>query len=114
MAQIQHAQPTPSPVAGNGLFADRAISAGEAIVSLRRPLVAVLDYPRLSDTCSNCFLQTHDNDWFMVESIVISACAGCKAVRYCSKVCFENFVSLGSFREETTAVYSYAYTQQND
>ncbi|GAB7338519.1 hypothetical protein MBLNU457_5269t2 [Dothideomycetes sp. NU457] len=85
MDEVHHAQPTPSPVAGNGLFANRSIGAGEAIVALRRPMVAVLDYPRLSDTCSNCFLQAHDNDWFAGEPIVISACAGCKAVRYCSK-----------------------------
>ena len=85
---VQYAQPKPSSIAGNGLFANQAIHAGEAVAILDRPLVAVLDYSRLSDTCSHCFAQTHDNDYYQRESIIISACTGCKAVRYCSKVCY--------------------------
>lgn len=40
---------------GNGLFAVEDIKVGEDVVHAKVPFVAVLDTPRLDDTCAGCF-----------------------------------------------------------
>ena len=75
-----------SKLSGNGLFAKKYIDAGQSIITIKRPLVALLDSQQLEDTCSNCFRRNSagDND----EVIKVSACTGCQIVRYCGKVMF--------------------------
>jgi hypothetical protein len=75
---------------GNGLFAATNIAMGQEILRIQKPFVAVLDSPRLWDTCSACFgirrLQRnrgldeggHDDD--------LKACTRCQVVHYCDKV----------------------------
>ncbi len=91
MAEENHAYAKTSPTAGNGLFATEDLPPGELIFSLSRPLVGVLDIPRLEDTCSNCFVWTaasligsRGDDAAQIE---VKACTGCRTLRYCSKVC---------------------------
>ncbi|KAF2459711.1 hypothetical protein BDY21DRAFT_377338 [Lineolata rhizophorae] len=90
---VRHAERRPSPIAGNGLFATRAVAAGAPVAVLPRPLVAVLDGGRLEDTCANCFGWTADEDFGPRagggggEVGEVKACAGCRVYRYCGKKC---------------------------
>lgn len=69
------------PNAGNGLFAAQNIAAGEQLMRVTPPqAIAVLNTPRLQDTCTHCFLQQSD------LPIKLRACTGCYVVKYCSKV----------------------------
>lgn len=77
--------------AGTGLFAKDDISAKECIMLILRPLVAVLDTPRLKDTCYCCYrwskpsaIGARPN---MLDGTVLKACSGCHIVYYCEKVC---------------------------
>lgn len=83
-----HVEVKESKTAGNGLFATEDIGAGELVLMIKRPLVGVLDIPRLEDTCSNCFMWSMGSveDGLTVEKPTVNACAGCKQVKYCSKV----------------------------
>lgn len=73
--------------AGTGLFALDAIPPGVEILRVERPLVCVLDSPRLKDTCSQCslWLPEHDGDRG-VQNKRLKCCQGCKVTRYCCKV----------------------------
>ena len=100
-----HVEVRASPTAGNGLFATRDIPAGSTILIKPRPLVGELDLARLQDTCHNCFLwaykATKSCSIHGSQNQVpgcpgcaeegqhpdIKSCAGCKKVKYCSKVC---------------------------
>jgi len=87
----------PSPVAGNGLFASEDIGEGELIFRVARPLVGVLDLPRLADTCSYCFrscqpsVTADDEVQHGLDKARVSLCTGCRAVGYCSKVRWKSF-----------------------
>lgn len=84
-----HVEVRTSPTAGNGLFATKDIGAGELILMIKRPLVGVLDIPRLEDTCSNCFMWSVGSveGGLALDKPTVNACTGCKKVKYCSKVC---------------------------
>lgn len=75
----------PSPIAGNGLLVDSALPAGETIARIDRPLAAVLDYNHIDDTCANCFWMTSVIDFDGPKTV--SACTGCRRVKYCSRAC---------------------------
>ncbi|KAF2835493.1 SET domain-containing protein [Patellaria atrata CBS 101060] len=81
----------PSPTSGSGLFARENIPPGELILSLARPLIAVLDLPRLSDSCSNCFIWSttplFSSKGDAVDKVGVKACSGCKVLKYCSTKC---------------------------
>lgn len=76
--------------AGNGLFASKDIPAGDLILRVDRPLLAVLDSPHLNDACSNCFVWVPRGgaaaDGDERDNVTLRACTGCKIVRYCGKV----------------------------
>ncbi|KAL2004381.1 hypothetical protein VTN02DRAFT_2027 [Thermoascus thermophilus] len=67
---------------GTGLFATSDISPGQDVLHIKTPFVAVLDTPRLEDTCSGCFGRKQ-----MEETKKLRACTGCRIVRYCDKAC---------------------------
>ena len=73
-------RPAPNGM-GNGLFAVEDIKVGEDVVHAKVPFVAVLDTPRLEDTCAGCFgkkqLQTGGE---------LKSCTGCRVVKYCDRV----------------------------
>ena len=69
----------------SGLFAGKDIGAGELIIRLARPLLAVLDSPHFNDTCLNCFICTSENE-DEEEQVKLSKCRGCGVVRFCGKV----------------------------
>ena len=73
-----------TPGAGTGLFTNSTIAAGEEILRIDRPLVAVLDSPHLHDTCANCHLLLRDDAG--PDGMTLKHCMGCKVVKYCSKV----------------------------
>lgn len=75
-------KPLSAGAAGTGLFATRAIKAEEAILQEERPLLAVLDSPRLKEACSWCFLYTGETD----DDVELKVCTGCKILRFCGKV----------------------------
>ena len=84
-----HAYVKHSDTAGNGLFAAKKILPGELIFSLQRPLIAVLDSARFEDTCANCFAWTAESAIGSrgdAAGVSVSACTGCRTLRYCSKV----------------------------
>ena len=90
MAKFDKALTQKSTIAGRGLFASEDISAGAQIFSIARPLVAVLNTPRLTECCSNCFAGvatpfTSDGAYGAVAPEV-KACSQCKLLRFCSKV----------------------------
>lgn len=66
---------------GNGLFATADIKVGEDVVHAKVPFVAVLDTPRLQDTCSGCFGKKQ-----MEAGAELKACTGCRTVKYCDRV----------------------------
>ena len=74
--------PRPAPDGmGNGLFATEAVEVGEDVVHAKIPFVAVLDSPRLDDTCSGCFGRRQ-----MEGDTELKACTGCRVVKYCDRV----------------------------
>jgi SET and MYND domain-containing protein len=75
-------EPRPAPDGmGNGLFATSDIKIGEDVVHAKVPFVAVLDSPRLEDTCSGCFGKMQ-----MEGGTDLKACTGCRVVKYCDRV----------------------------
>jgi hypothetical protein len=66
---------------GNGLFATLDIKVGQDVVHAQVPFVAVLDSPRLEDTCSGCFGKKQ-----MGGETDLKACTGCRVVKYCDRV----------------------------
>lgn len=80
-----HTNATPGPAGngmGTGLFASSDISTGEDVLRISSPFVAVLDTPRLEDTCSGCFGKRH----MVADQVDLKACTGCQVVKYCDKV----------------------------
>lgn len=76
------AEPRPAPGGmGNGLFATSDIKIGEDVVHAKLPFVAVLDTPRLEDTCSACFGKKQ-----MENGADLKGCTGCRTVKYCDRV----------------------------
>lgn len=84
--------------AGNGLFASKDIPAGDLILRVDRPFLAVLDSPLLNDACSNCFVWVPQGGAAAGgdgrDNVILRACTGCKVVRYCGKVRGDWFVLL--------------------
>jgi len=76
---------------GTGLFASENIRTGEDVLRISAPFVAVLDTPRLSDTCSGCFGK---RQLYAGADLDLRACTGCQVVKYCDRVCFVSSYSL--------------------
>ena len=94
---VTNAVPRPAPHGmGNGLFATKDIQIGQDVVHAKVPFVAVLDSPRLDDTCAGCFGKRQ-----METGTDLKACTGCRVVRYCDRVCtmFSLFFFLFSFTQ---------------
>jgi SET and MYND domain-containing protein len=79
---------------GNGLFAATNITMGQEVLRIQKPFAAVLDSPRLQDTCSGCFgirrLQRNQGSGSGAihdDVAELKACTRCQVVRYCDKVC---------------------------
>ncbi|CAI6331507.1 unnamed protein product [Periconia digitata] len=76
---------------GNGLFSSHDVKPGEAVLRIKRPLMASLESERLKDTCANCFVWTEGSSWgsrlYVKDGVTVQTCAGCKRFRYCSKAC---------------------------
>ena len=76
--------------AGDGLFASKDIPAGDLILRIDRPFLAVLDSPHLNDACSNCFVWVPRGGAAVGgderDNVTLRACTGCKIVKYCGKV----------------------------
>ncbi|KAI4129171.1 MAG: hypothetical protein LQ347_003884 [Umbilicaria vellea] len=72
--------------AGNGLFASKDIPAGDLILRVDRPFLAVLDSPLLNDACSNCFVWVPQGGAAAGgdgrDNVILRACTGCKVVRF--------------------------------
>lgn len=66
---------------GNGLFATADINPGEDVLHIKTPFVAVLDSPRLEDTCAGCYGKRQ-----METGNDLKACTGCRVVKYCDRV----------------------------
>lgn len=88
---------------GNGLFATTDIKVGEDVVHAKVPFVAVLDTPRLDDTCSACFGKRQ-----MEAGTELKACTGCRVVKYCDRVSLIVFVVWVLFMEEDDWVLIYS------
>lgn len=79
-----------SSLGGRGLFATKPCQTGDVLLSLDRPLIAVLDKPRIEDTCSWCFSWTELpvlSGAGINQATKVNWCTGCKKVKYCSKQC---------------------------
>ncbi|GMF77823.1 unnamed protein product [Aspergillus oryzae] len=89
-----HTRATPGPAPGGlgrGLFASTTIKVGEDVLNITSPFVAVLDTPRLSDTCSGCL-----GSGPFHHSGPLKNCTGCKVVKYCDRVytpCYKYYPS---------------------
>ena len=93
MSLPSHIVTKPVPKAGNGLFTEETIGAGEEIFCIERPLVSVLDSPRLQDICATCFRkETAGIDELDSVKTDLNRCLGCKVVKYCSKVGLWDFL----------------------
>lgn len=66
---------------GNGLFASAHIKTGEDVLHVKVPFLAVLDSPRLQDTCSGCFGKKQ-----LDAGTELKTCTGCRVMKYCDKV----------------------------
>ncbi|KAL6703733.1 hypothetical protein ACN47E_009114 [Coniothyrium glycines] len=88
---------------GNGFFVNRDFGAGEAIVTLSRPLVGSLDIERLFDTCANCYTWmgrfSGGTRLYVPAGITLQKCGGCQRFRYCSKKCQKEAWSRGHKHE---------------
>lgn len=74
--------PRPAPNGmGNGLFATSDIGPGDTVLHIEAPFVAILDSPRLKDTCAGCFGKRQ-----METGNELKACTGCRVVKYCDRV----------------------------
>jgi hypothetical protein len=79
-----------SSLGGRGLFATCPIEGGDVLIELERPLIAVLDRPRIEDTCSWCFSWTELpvlSGAGVNQALKVNWCTGCRKVKYCSKRC---------------------------
>ncbi|KAK0511217.1 hypothetical protein JMJ35_006769 [Cladonia borealis] len=80
-----HIQQRSLSPAGNGLFTIKAIDAGEEVLRIERPLVAVLNQKHLTRACEWCFIWVSEGEG--EAKTKLRACQGCRIVRYCSKTC---------------------------
>ena len=90
MAEPIHSEVKSSPLGGRGLFATKTHEAGDILLAVDRPLVAVLDKPRVEDTCAWCFSWTELpilSGAGVNQVAKVNLCTGCKKVRYCSRRC---------------------------
>jgi len=81
------------PGAGTGLFSSSKIAAGEEIFRVENPIVNCGETSMLESTCDFCFFNAtssiHPSGRFATAAdtpTLVSKCAGCKVVSYCSKV----------------------------
>ncbi len=81
-----HIQQRSISPAGNGLSTIKAIDAGEEVLRVERPLVAVLNQGQLIWVCEWCFIWVPEGEG--KSKTKLRACQGCRVVRYCSKVGF--------------------------
>ena len=81
-----HIQKRSIPRAGNGLFTLKAIDAGEEVLRVERPLVAVLNQGQLIAACEWCFIWVPEGKG--TPTTKLRVCQGCRIVKYCSKVGF--------------------------
>lgn len=90
MADSDSTEVKKSDLGGRGRFTKKDHAPGDVLLSIERPLVAVLDRPRINDTCSWCF------GWTELPILSgagpnqvtkVNFCVGCKKVKYCSKRC---------------------------
>lgn len=70
---------------GTGLFASTDMQTGDDVLYIKTPFIAVLDTPRLEDTCAGCFGKRMAQEEALAH-IELKACTGCRVVRYCDKV----------------------------
>ena len=82
MPDMSGTEVKPSSLGGRGLFANENYFAGYALLEVERSLIAVLDKPRVEDTCSRCFSGAG-----ITQVTKVNWCTGCKKVKYCSKRC---------------------------
>ncbi|KAJ5347130.1 zinc finger protein [Penicillium brevicompactum] len=75
--------PRPAPNGmGNGLFATTDMNPGDTVLHIEAPFVAILDSPRLEDTCAGCFGKRQ-----VETGSELKACTGCRVVKYCDRTC---------------------------
>jgi hypothetical protein len=65
------------PGLGNGLAASEDLNAGETIVRISNPYIAVVEKAALTTACSFC----------LYESESLKRCSKCKVAQYCSPEC---------------------------
>jgi SET and MYND domain-containing protein len=90
MAEVDATEVKKSSLGGRGRFATKDQAPGDVLLSLDRPLIAVLDRPRIADTCSWCFSWTELpvlSGAGPNQVTKVNFCVGCKKVKYCSKRC---------------------------
>jgi SET and MYND domain-containing protein len=75
---INKTKPTPFPGFGNGLAADKDIEAGEVLLGITNPYLAIVENGALNQVCSQCFTEAPDG---------LKGCLGCSTVKYCSTAC---------------------------
>lgn len=92
----------PSPHGGTGLFSGCKIAPGQLVVDIPEPLVVVPDDGHLKECCSRCMVWKPEDGVFsrwMLDPYrdgqLLSFCAGCRVVKYCSKVCIGHFAPGG-------------------
>ena len=69
---------------GRGVFTVTKQGVSTLMFQEREPLVAVLDSPLLTKACAWCFLYSEEAS--PEDQVKLSACSGCKILRYCGKV----------------------------
>ncbi|PLB48078.1 SET domain-containing protein [Aspergillus steynii IBT 23096] len=68
---------------GKGLFASASLKTGDDVLTIQTPFVAVLEKPRLDDTCSGCFGKRQLGN----VDAALKACTKCQVVKYCDRIC---------------------------
>ncbi|OJJ46633.1 hypothetical protein ASPZODRAFT_1989920 [Penicilliopsis zonata CBS 506.65] len=85
-------EPRPAPNGqGTGLFATTDLGVGKVVLNIKTPYVAVLDTPRLEDTCSGCLGRRQHGE----PGVVLKACTGCQVVKYCDR-CLAQYSTVSS------------------
>lgn len=87
-----------TPATGEGLFTTRALAAGEEVLAIERPVIALPDERHLPEVCEWCFRWPGGGDGRRREeeksdgekvgdgAEELMQCRACKVVRYCGKV----------------------------
>lgn len=90
MASTMKTEIRSSSTSGRGLFVTQAVSSGEPLLALDRPLITALDAARIPDTCAWCFAWTELpvlSGAGVNKATTVNWCTGCKKVKYCSRAC---------------------------